>query len=138
MPTDSSSLKKIKTAQIALTCQGISTSSFNNAITLSNETDTPNHYFNNQLTNKYMNTKQTPKNNRGKIYLWRGLPVTPETPRVTFYEKLTNIYNTAPNTNTILHLGKGDPTIYILKSNKDHNIGTSYQSISLYHPLPKH
>ena len=50
---------------------------------------------------------------------------------------LTNMYNTAPNVNTILHLGKGDPTISILKPNKDHNIGTSYRSISLLSPIAK-
>ena len=36
-----------------------------------------------------MNTKRTPKNNRGKIYLWWNLPnlqVIPETPGITFYQ----------------------------------------------------
>ena len=41
MPTDSSCLKKIKTTQITLTCKGISASSLNNVITLSNETNHP-------------------------------------------------------------------------------------------------
>ena len=50
---------------------------------------------------------------------------------------LTNMYNTAPNVNTISHLGKGAPTISILKPNKDHNIGISYRSISLLLPIAK-
>ena len=47
------------------------------------------------------------------------------------------MYNTAPNTNTILHLGKGAPAISILKPNKNHNIGTSYQSIPLLSTIVK-
>ena len=50
---------------------------------------------------------------------------------------LLNMYNTAPNTNTILYLGKGAPTISILKPNKVQNIGTSYRSISLLSPIAK-
>ena len=41
MPTDSSFKKKIKTEEIALTCLGISASSFNNVITFATETDHP-------------------------------------------------------------------------------------------------
>ena len=77
-----------------------------------------------------MNTKQTPENSRSKIYLWWNLPVTPETPMLTFHQ-------IPHNTNTILPLGKGVPTISILKPNKDHNIDTSYRSISLLSPIAK-
>ena len=90
MLTDSSFLKKIKTAQIAITCQGISASSFSNVITLANKQITLNHYFNNHINkeiHEYIN-KQIHENNSGKIYLWWNLPwynllVTPETPRIT-------------------------------------------------------
>ena len=47
------------------------------------------------------------------------------------------MYNTAPKTNTILHLGKSAPTISILKPNKNHNIGTSYRSILLLSAIAK-
>ena len=47
------------------------------------------------------------------------------------------MYNTAPNTNTILHLGKGAPAISILKPNKDHNISTNYRPISLLSTIAK-
>ena len=58
MLTDSLSLKKIKTAQITLTCQGIRANSFSNIITLANETDHPNHYFNNHI-NKQIHEHKT-------------------------------------------------------------------------------
>ena len=74
MPIDSLSLKKIKTAQIGLSYPYISASSFNSIIRRANRTVPPNHYFNNCM-NKYMNTKQTAKKNRGKIYLWSNLPM---------------------------------------------------------------
>ena len=83
-----------------------------------------------------MNTKQTPENNRDKftyggIY-HGGIYRSPLKHLALLSIKyLTNMYNTAPNINTILHLGKGAQTISTLKLNKDHNIGTSYQSISL-------
>ena len=51
MPTDSSSLKKIKSPQIALTCPCTFASSFNNVITLANKTDqTSNHFINNHIS----------------------------------------------------------------------------------------
>ena len=48
----------------------------------------------------------------------------------------TSMYNTALNTNTMPHLGKGATTISISKLNKNHNIGTN--SYHFYHQLPKH
>ena len=49
----------------------------------------------------------------------------------------TNMYNTALNTNTIPHLWKCAIIIPILKPNKDYNIGTKYQPISLPLPISK-
>ena len=49
----------------------------------------------------------------------------------------TNMYKTTLNTNTLLHLGKSVTTISISKPNKDHSIGTNYQSISLLPPIAK-
>ena len=89
-----------------------------------------------------MNTKQTPKNNHGKftyggIYHSRIYQSPLKHLGSLSIKYLTNMYNTAPNTNTILHLGKGALTIPILKPNKDHNIGTSYRSISHSSSIPK-
>ena len=73
-----------------------------------------------------MNTKQTPKNNCGKIYR------SPLKHLRSLSSNNSQICTTlSPNTNTILYLGKGAPTISTLKLNKDHNIGTNYRSISL-------
>ena len=55
--------------------------------------------------------------------------------------QLSMVSNFLSNTSkiyTILHLGKGAPTISILKPYKDYNIGTA-QAIDpyhFYHPLP--
>ena len=47
------------------------------------------------------------------------------------------MYNIVLNTNTITHLWKGVTIIPILKPNKDHNIGTNYQTILLLSPIAK-
>ena len=52
------------------------------------------------------------------------------------FKYLTNMYNTALNTNTIPHLWKCATIIPILKPNKDH-IGTNYRPISLLSPIAK-
>ena len=139
MLTDFLSLKKIKTAHIGLTCQSISARSFNNVITLSNKTINPNHYFNNHI-NKQIHEHKTimVKFTYGGIYRGRIYQSPLKHLGSVSIKYLTNIYNTAPNINTILYLGKDAPTISILKPNKDHNIATSYQSIyHFYQPLPK-
>ena len=50
---------------------------------------------------------------------------------------LTNMYNTALNTNTILQLWKRAIIIHIPKPNEDHNMSTNYQPISLLSLIPK-
>ena len=47
------------------------------------------------------------------------------------------MYNIALNTYTIPHLWKCAIIILIPKPNKDHNIGTNYQPISLLSPFAK-
>ena len=64
MATDSSSLKKIKTAQIAHTCQGIC-----------KLIQQRNHTFKQNRSSQIITltitiNKQIPENNRSKIYLW--------------------------------------------------------------------
>ena len=48
-----------------------------------------------------------------------------------------NMYNIPLNTNTIPHLWKHATIIFIPKPNKDCNIGTNYQPISLLSPIAK-
>ena len=81
-----------------------------------------------------MNTKQNPKTTvvtvtYGGIYHGRIYRLPLKHLGSLSIKYLLNMHNTAPNTSTILYLGKGAPTIFILKPNKDQNIGTSYRSI---------
>ena len=50
---------------------------------------------------------------------------------------LINMYNTAPNTNTILHLGKGAPTISPNQI-RTKTLAQATDPYRFYHPLPKH
>ena len=141
MPTEASSLKKIKTCKLHCTFQGISASSFSNVITLANETDLPKSLF--QKSHKQTNTLTQNKHPKttvvkfiyGGIYRGRMYRSSLKHLGSLSIKYLTNNYNTSPNTNTILHLAKGAQGIFTLKLNKDHNIGTSYQSISLLSPI---
>ena len=89
-------------------------------------------------TNKYIYTKQTRDNNSGIIYLWWNLPVTPEKPQSLSINS-SQICTALPQHEHNITSWEGAQSIFTLKLNNDHNIGTSNQSISLLSPtLSKH